>query len=64
MSTNLYDDSEVQRIAHDLSVKYGYDALNLAQSRAERANEIGDELALAIWEKVLAAMNTLKVHQF
>jgi len=64
VSTNLYDDSEVQRIAHDLSVKYGYDALNLAQSRAERANEIGDELALAIWEKVLAAMNTLKVHQF
>lgn len=61
---NLYDDSEVQRIAHDLSVKYGYDALNLAQSRAERATEIGDELALAIWEKVLAAMNTLKVHQF
>jgi hypothetical protein len=56
VSTNLCNDSEVQRIAHDLSVKYGYDALDLAKSRADRALEIGDDLALAIWEQVLAAM--------
>ncbi|HKT17715.1 MAG TPA: hypothetical protein VJR47_06715 [Stellaceae bacterium] len=63
MTTTLYDDGEVQRIAHELSLKYGFEALSLAQSRAQRAHEIGDELALAIWEKVLAAMGPLKALQ-
>ncbi len=63
MSTKLYDDGEVRRIAHDLSMKYGFDALSLAQSRAERAQEIGDDLALAIWQQVLAAMSPLKAIQ-
>jgi len=63
LSARLYDDGEVQRIAHELSLKYGFEALSLAQSRAERAQEIGDELALAIWQKVLAAMGALKALQ-
>jgi hypothetical protein len=61
MSPAPYDDGEVQRIAHELSLKYGFEAVSLAQSRAERAQEIGDEIALAIWEKVLAAMTPLMV---
>lgn len=64
MSTNLSSDSEVRRIAQDLSAKYGLDALSLAKIRADRALEIGDDLALAIWEQVLAAMNAMKPHQF
>ena len=59
MNPALYDDGEVQRIAHELSLKYGFEAMSLAQSRAERAQQIGDEIALAIWEKVLAAMSPL-----
>ena len=61
MNPALYDDGEVQRIAHELSLKYGFEAVSLAQSRAERAQEVGDEVALAIWEKVLAAMKPLMV---
>lgn len=61
MNPALYDDREVQRIAHELSLKYGFEAVSLAQSRAERAQEIGDEIALVIWEKVLAAMKPLMV---
>lgn len=63
MNPALYDDGEVQRIAHELSLKYGFEAVSLAQSRAERAQEIGDEIALAIWEKVLAAMSPLNALQ-
>jgi len=58
------DDGEVSRIAQDLATKYGYDAVALAKARSERAREIGDELAHGIWEKVLAAVTTLKTHQF
>ena len=61
MNPALYDDGEVQRIAHELSLKYGFEAMSLAQSRAERAQQIGDEIALAIWEQVLAAMKPLMV---
>ncbi|HWI29827.1 MAG TPA: hypothetical protein VN668_22820 [Stellaceae bacterium] len=63
MNPALYDDGEVQRIAHELSLKYGFEAMSLAQSRAERAQQIGDEIALAIWEKVLAAMSPLSALQ-
>ena len=63
MNPALYDDGEVQRIAHELSLKYGFEAMSLAQSRAERAQQIGDEIALAIWEKVLAAMSSLSALQ-
>lgn len=61
MNPALYHDGEVQRIAHELSLKYGFEAVSLAQSRAERAQDVGDEIALAIWEKVLAAMKPLMV---
>ncbi len=58
------NDEEVARIAHDLATKYGYDAIAFAQARSERAAAIGDELAHDIWERVLAAVSTLKTHQF
>lgn len=58
------DDGEVSRIAQDLATKYGYDAITLAKARAERAREIGDEVAQEIWEKVIAAVTALKAHQF
>ena len=61
MNPAPYDDGEVQRIAHELSLKYGFEAVSLAQSRAERAQEIGDELACAIWQKILTAMEPLTV---
>jgi hypothetical protein len=61
MNPAPYDDCEVQRIAHELSLKYGFEAMSLAQSRAERAQAIGDEIALAIWGQVLAAMKPLMV---
>ena len=58
------DDGEVSRIAQDLAQKYGYDAVAYAKGRAERATEIGDQVAHDIWEKVLAVVSTLKTHQF
>ena len=59
-----HDDGEVMRIAQDLSAKYGHEAVALAQSRADRASEVGDELALEIWKDVLAVMSAFKAHQF
>jgi hypothetical protein len=50
-----FDDSEARRIAEDLAGKYGADALDYVLARADRAVEIGDEIAQAIWRKVLAA---------
>ncbi|HEV8014770.1 MAG TPA: hypothetical protein VGP48_04525, partial [Stellaceae bacterium] len=52
---NDFDDSDARRIAEDLAGKYGGDALDYVLARAERAVEIGDEIAQAIWRKVLAA---------
>lgn len=62
--TTCCSDEEVARIAHDLATKYGYDAIVFAQDRAECAHAVGDELAHDIWEKVLAAVNSLKAHEF
>jgi hypothetical protein len=64
VNTALCNDGEVQRIARDLSTKYGLDAVSLARSRAERAIAIGDELAHGIWEEVLSAMRDMKPYQF
>ena len=50
-----FDDREARRIAEDLAGKYGGDALAYIASRAERAVEIGDDIAQAIWRKVQAA---------
>jgi hypothetical protein len=56
------DDGEVSRIARDLSAKYGPDAIAFATSRAERAAEIGDQLACDIWQKVLRTVSGLTPH--
>jgi len=64
VATSHCDDGEVSRIARDLTAKYGYDAVDFARARVERATEIGDELAQGIWEKVLTAVNAVKAHQF
>ena len=62
--TNLYNDGEVLRIAKDLSAKYGSDAVAFVKSRADRASEVGDELACDIWKQVLAVMNAFTAHHF
>ncbi|HEY1980558.1 MAG TPA: hypothetical protein VGH13_10765 [Xanthobacteraceae bacterium] len=58
-SIGEFDDSEARRIAEDLTGKYGGDAVNYVIARAERAVEIGDEIAQAIWRKVLTATSEL-----
>jgi len=62
--TNLYNDGEVLRIAQDLSAKYGNDAVAFVKNRADRAREVGDELACDIWKQVLAVMNAFTAHHF
>ena len=62
--TNLYNDSEVLRIAQDLSAKYGNDAVAFVKNRADRAREVGDDLACDIWKQVLAVMNAFTAHHF
>lgn len=57
MST--FDDNEARRIAEDLAGKYGGDALDYVRARGERAVEIGDEIAQAIWRRVMAATSDL-----
>jgi len=62
--TNLYNDGEVLRIAQDLSAKYGNDAVAFVKNRADRAREVGDDLACDIWKQVLAVMNAFTAHHF
>lgn len=50
---------DAARIARGLAEKYGADALALAQSRAQRAAEIDDALALEAWGRVIAALQAL-----
>jgi hypothetical protein len=50
---NDFDKSEARRIAEDLVGKYGPDAIDHVLARAERAVDIGDEIAQAIWRRVL-----------
>ncbi|HLI21593.1 MAG TPA: hypothetical protein VKV32_10775 [Stellaceae bacterium] len=59
LSMAEFDDSEARRIAADLMGKYGNDAIDYVLSRTERAVEIGDDIAQAIWRKVLAATSEL-----
>lgn len=54
-----FDDGEARRIAADLASKYGSDTLAYIAGRAQRAVEIGDEIAQAIWRKIQAAANEL-----
>ena len=62
--TSLYNDGEVLRIARDLSAKYGNDAIAYVKNRADRASEVGDDLAYDIWKQVLAVMNAFTAHHF
>jgi len=50
---------EAAQIARTLTEKYGQDALSFARSRAARAIEIGDELALGAWQSVIEATQSL-----
>jgi hypothetical protein len=56
---NDFDKSEARRIAEDLIGKYGVDAIDHVLARAERAVDVGDEIAQAIWRRVLAATSEL-----
>lgn len=59
MTDTLLEDDEAERIAGELAAKYGHDAIEFVLSRAERAKEVGDELAYAAWQSVLEATETL-----
>ena len=50
-----FDTIEARRIAEDLIGKYGAGAIDHVLGRADRAVEIGDDIAQAIWRRVLAA---------
>jgi hypothetical protein len=56
---NDFDTGEVHRIAEDLIGKYGAGAIDHVLARAERAVDIGDEVAQAIWRRILAATSEL-----
>ncbi|HWE73730.1 MAG TPA: hypothetical protein VG328_11270 [Stellaceae bacterium] len=56
---NDFDSSEARRIAEDLIGKYGVDAIDHVRARAARAVDIGDDIAQAIWRRVLAATSEL-----
>jgi hypothetical protein len=55
----MLEAADAARIARDLTEKYGVDALTFAQDRAQRAVEIGDDLALDAWRAVIAATQAL-----
>ena len=52
---NDFDTAEARRIAEDLIGKYGPGAIDHVLARAERAVDIGDDVAQAIWRRILAA---------
>ena len=55
----MLDAPDAARIARGLTEKYGADALAFAQDRAQRAMEIGDEVALDAWRAVIEATRAL-----
>ena len=57
--TSLLEVDEAERIAEDLAAKYGEDAISFVRARADRAQEVGDELAFGAWQTVLDAARTL-----
>jgi len=59
METSLLEDDEAERIAEDLAAKYGEEAIEYVRGRADRAHEVGDELAWGAWQAVLDATETL-----
>jgi hypothetical protein len=56
---NDLDTGEAQRIAADLIGKYGTGAIDHVLARAERALDVGDEVAQSIWRRILAATSEL-----
>ncbi len=56
----MLEPPDAAQIARSLIEKYGADALTLAQDRAQRAVDIGDELALDAWQVVIAAIRALR----
>jgi hypothetical protein len=58
-SSAMLDATDAARIARGLTEKYGRDALSFAEERAQRAIEVGDELALGAWRAVIAATEAL-----
>jgi hypothetical protein len=52
---NDFDKGEARRVAEDLIGKYGADAIDYVLARAERAVDVGDEIAQGIWRRVLTA---------
>lgn len=58
-AANFLDDEETARIAENLAAKYGRSAVDFAGARAQRAREVGDELALAAWQAVREATSEL-----
>ena len=59
MMSHLLEESEAQRIAAELTAKYGDEVLDYVRARAERAQSIGDELAHEAWRCVLDATQSL-----
>ena len=55
----MLEAAEATEIARGLSEKYGSDALAFARDRAARAVAVGDDLALASWRAVIAALGQL-----
>lgn len=58
-SSVMLEAPDAARIARGLTEKYGADALALALDRAQRAIEVGDELALDAWREVIDELRTL-----
>jgi hypothetical protein len=54
-STVMLAAPDAAQIARTLIEKYGADALAFARERAQRAVEVGDELALDAWRLVIEA---------
>jgi hypothetical protein len=57
--SGMLEAEEAAEYARVLTEKYGADALAFAHHRAQRAIEVGDELALAAWRAVIAATQGL-----
>lgn len=59
VAANFLGAEETARIAENLAAKYGRAAVDFASARAQRANEVGDELAHAAWHAIRDATSEL-----
>lgn len=59
MTSSVLEENEAERIASALTTKYGAEALDYVRARAERAQQVGDELAYDAWLCVLDATESL-----